>query len=102
MRDAMMPSEGPLPLVVPGCGDPLLAPLRRVPLVSNLLPRAQVLHFGVPVTLRVRIERAPTSFPLCPAQPCYRAILLDPSPVQPSGFVDPSIFLDPNHADAAR
>src|SRR5947209_2679531 len=41
-QEAVVPPEGPLPLIVPGCADPLLTPLRRIPLLSGLLPRAQV------------------------------------------------------------
>jgi hypothetical protein len=58
--------------------DPLLAALRRLPLVGGLVPGPQVARGGVLATYRVRLLAAPAA--TCDAVPCYQAMLLDAAP----------------------
>jgi hypothetical protein len=69
--------------LVPGPADPVLAFLRRVPLVGRLAPRAQVLREGNVGTFRVQQHAVPGS--TCAT--CYEALLLD---ADPSGALPPS------------
>jgi hypothetical protein len=66
-----------LPLSM-GPADPLLALLRRLPLVGRLVPGWQVLHWGRPAIYRVQVQDvAGTSRN---GAPHYRVLLLDPAP----------------------
>lgn len=64
----------PLPLAW-GKPPALLAFLRRVPLVGQLLPRPQIVHLGVPAVYRIQVR--PTACVLSADPPCYEALLLD-------------------------
>jgi hypothetical protein len=55
--------------------DPLLAALRRLPLLGALLPRPQVVRWGALATYRVQL--LPVAAGACSVAPCYRALLLD-------------------------
>jgi hypothetical protein len=61
-----------------GGADPLLAALRRLPLIGRLAPRPQVLRWGAPATYRVRLRASPAL--ACGTSPCYEALLLDAAP----------------------
>jgi hypothetical protein len=61
-----------------GGADPLLAALRRLPLIGRLAPRPQVLRWGAPATYRVRLRASDAL--ACATPPCYEALLLDAAP----------------------
>jgi hypothetical protein len=71
------PTGGPLPLVRAG-PDPLLAVVRRVPLLGGLLPVPQVVDWGEVVTYRVELRT--TADEPCGAGACYEAMVLDAAP----------------------
>jgi hypothetical protein len=58
--------------------DPLLAALRRLPLVGGLVAGPRALRRGALATYRVRPQAAPA--PLCDATPCYAVVLLEAAP----------------------
>jgi hypothetical protein len=58
--------------------DPLLAALRRLPLVGGLVPGPRAVRRGVLATYRVRLQPAPA--PVCDATPCYEVFLQDAAP----------------------
>jgi hypothetical protein len=58
--------------------DPLLAALRRLPLVGRLVPGPQVVHWGALATYRARLVAAAAA--MCDVAPCYVALLLDATP----------------------
>jgi hypothetical protein len=66
-----------LPLTA-GPSNPLLAFVRRVPVLGGLAPAPQAVHWGVLATYRVRLGAMPHS--LCGTTPCYEARLLDATP----------------------
>jgi hypothetical protein len=66
-----------LPLSL-GPADPLLALLRRLPLVGRLVPGPQVLRWGKPTIYRVQVQDVAGPSPNA-ALP-YRVLLLDPGP----------------------
>jgi hypothetical protein len=66
-----------LPLVW-GSQDPLLALLRRVPLLSGSVPAAPAPLWWMPATYRVQL-RAAADY-ICGTTPCYEALLLDTAP----------------------
>jgi hypothetical protein len=55
--------------------NPLLALLRRLPLVHLLMPQLQVVRWGALATYRVRLMAVPAT--VCGPTPCYRMLLLD-------------------------
>jgi hypothetical protein len=61
-----------------GVPNPLLAILRRVPLLSTVMPPPQQLRWGAVTTYRVRVRLAPASS--CSILPCYEVVLLDAAP----------------------
>jgi hypothetical protein len=67
----------PLPLTV-GPSNPLLAFVRRVPVLGGLAPAPQAVHWEVVATYRVRLGAMPHR--LCGTTPCYEARLLDAAP----------------------
>ena len=58
-----------------GGAPPLLAVLRRVPLVGQLAPAPQILYSGVPAVYRVQVRNAACAS--TEAAPCYGVGLLD-------------------------
>jgi hypothetical protein len=58
--------------------DPLLATLRRLPLVGRLVPGPRAARWGALATYRVRLQAAPA--PVCDDTPCYEVFLLDAAP----------------------
>jgi hypothetical protein len=58
--------------------DPLVAALRRLPLVGRLVPGPLVVRWGALATYQVRLQVAPAA--VCDASPCYGALLLDAAP----------------------
>jgi hypothetical protein len=71
--DAGVPTWGEgLPLVA-GPVDPMLAVLRRTPLVGRLVPRPQPLHWDTLAIYRVQVHTRPGSS----CTTCYEAVLLD-------------------------
>jgi hypothetical protein len=70
----------PLPLV-PAGPDPLLAMVRRVPLLGDLLPAPQAVRWEEVATYRVELRAAPNE--MCGAATCYEALLLDAAPDAP-------------------
>ena len=66
-----------LPLSV-GPANPLLALLRRLPLVGRLMPGPQLLRWGRPAIYRVQVREAVGTSPR-ETRP-YEAVLLDPAP----------------------
>jgi hypothetical protein len=67
----------PLPLVI-GSGSPLLAALRRLPLVSRLMPAPPQMQWDALTTYQVRLQ--PIAGEPCGAAICYQAVLLDAAP----------------------
>jgi hypothetical protein len=67
----------PLPLALAG-PDPLLAIVRRVPLLGSLAPAPQAVHWDVAATYRAQLRA--TNEALCGTPPCYEALLLDVAP----------------------
>jgi hypothetical protein len=65
--------SGALPLAV-DAAQPLLAGMRRLPLLGRMLPSPQPVQWGAVGTYRVRLEPAPAAS--CAASPCYAAVLL--------------------------
>jgi hypothetical protein len=61
-----------------GSADALLVFLRRLPLLGNLLPAPQRLHWGEVATYRVRVQAIPGSS--CGSGACFEAVLLDAAP----------------------
>jgi hypothetical protein len=73
--DPSSPAEiEPLPVTRAGL-DPRLTRLRRVPLLGELMPAPQVLHWGAISPYRVQL-RAIANSP-CGAGICFEAVLLD-------------------------
>jgi hypothetical protein len=66
-----------LPLSM-GPANPLLALLRRLPLVGRLVPRPQLLRWGRPASYRVQVQDAAGTSPNGTRR--YAAVLLDPAP----------------------
>src|SRR5205085_2935673 len=56
-----------------GAQNPQLAFLRRLPLVSRLVPPPQGVRWGIPAVYRVQLQ--PTQQPACSSSPCYEAVL---------------------------
>jgi hypothetical protein len=78
LRDAGPPAaSGSLPLVWAG-PNPLLAVVRRVPLLGGLVPVPQVMDWGEVVTYRVELRT--TADGPCGAGACYEAMVLDAAP----------------------
>jgi hypothetical protein len=71
------PTGASLPLALAG-SDPLLAVVRRVPLLGGLLPAGQMVHWGEVATYRVELRVMPDQ--VCGAATCYGALLLDAAP----------------------
>jgi hypothetical protein len=67
----------PLPLVW-AAPDTLLAVVRRVPLLSGLLPAPEAMDWGTVATYRVELRSMPDAG--CGAATCYEALLLDAAP----------------------
>jgi hypothetical protein len=67
----------PLPLALAGT-DPLLAIVRRIPLLGSFVPAPQVVHWDVAATYRVHLRA--TDEALCGGPPCYEALLLEAVP----------------------
>jgi hypothetical protein len=59
----------------------LLAFLRGIPLVGELLPAPRMANWAAPATYRVQFRAAPATS--CGYSPCYRALLLDAAPDAP-------------------
>jgi hypothetical protein len=55
--------------------DPLLAVVRRVPLLSGLLPAPEAVNWGTVATYRVQLRVMPDK--PCGDTTCYEAMLLD-------------------------
>jgi hypothetical protein len=62
-----------------GPANPLLALLRRLPLVGRLVPGPQLLRWGRPAIYRVQVQDAAGRSPNATRH--YAAVLLDPAPV---------------------
>jgi hypothetical protein len=75
LSDTTAPATAPL-LVERGTPGPLLAALRRLPVLGALLPAAQALHWEIAATYRVRLSLAPAAS-CYRTLPCYAALLLD-------------------------
>lgn len=69
---------GAILLLEPGQADPLVACLRRVPLLAGLVPPAQRLRGRAPSVYRVRFQAVPHTS--CDAHPCVTALLVDATP----------------------
>ena len=70
-------------MVTWGGEDPLLARLRRLPLVGQFAPPPQRLRWGTPSVYRVKIKSLGSSAMCSPNKaPCYAAELLDAAPVR--------------------
>jgi hypothetical protein len=67
----------PLPLVW-GEAPPVLAFLRRLPMVGQMLPRPQIVHSSVPAVYQIQLR--PTACVVSADPPCYEALLLDAIP----------------------
>ncbi len=63
---------GRMPLVL-GAADPVLAMLRRLPLVGPIVPHGQQARWTTAMSYRIELQARPS--PSCPA--CYEAVLLD-------------------------
>jgi hypothetical protein len=61
-----------------GSQDSVLAFLRRVPLLSGLLPALQAVRWEGVATYRVELRTMPGA--PCGAAPCYEVLLLDTAP----------------------
>jgi hypothetical protein len=70
-------ASDPLTLV-PGALPPVLAVLRRLPLLGTLVLAPQVLHWGAPATYRIRLQAVPES--ICGISNCCKPLLLDAAP----------------------
>src|SRR5262249_2553509 len=77
LEDLAPTASAPLPLAWEG-PDPLLAAVRRVPLLGGLLPAPQALDWGVVATYRVRLRAIPES--ICGSGVCFEAVLLGAGP----------------------
>jgi hypothetical protein len=66
-----------LPLAWAG-SDPLLAVVRRVPLLGGLLPAPQVVHWAAVATYHVALRAVPGE--RCGVPSCFEALLLDAEP----------------------
>jgi hypothetical protein len=64
-----------------GPQNPQLAFLRRLPLVSRVMPPPQVVRWGIPAVYRVQLQPAQRS--VCSSSPCYEAVLEDAAPLVP-------------------
>ena len=64
--------------VLRGTPDPVVALLRRLPLLGHVLPAPQPLRWGVPAIYRLHFREVPCSAGA--PQLCYIALLLDPAP----------------------
>lgn len=69
------PTPGQILLLEPGPASPLLAPLRRVPLVGRVIPAAQRLRWYAPATYRILFQAVPGT--TCDSLPCVNALLVD-------------------------
>jgi hypothetical protein len=74
---SLVDPSGALPLTA-GAAAPLLAAVRRVPLLWRVLPAPQVVDWAAPATYRVQLLAAPAAD--CGHPPCFRALLLDAAP----------------------
>ena len=63
--------------VVAGPADPMRARLRRIPLLGDLVPRAQVVDMSHSRDYRIQLERDPNSPSVCPPLACFQGVLLD-------------------------
>jgi len=70
--------RGAVLLLEPGPADPLVARLRRVPILDGVAPLPQRLRGGAAAVYRVRFQAAPRQS--CDARPCVTAILVDAAP----------------------
>jgi hypothetical protein len=78
----LLERDGVSALQVAGWGpDPLLAALRRLPLVGRLVPRPRAVRWGALATYPVRLDAAPGGS--CGATVCVEALLLDAAPDAP-------------------
>jgi hypothetical protein len=68
------PASDPLTLVR-GAPPPEAALLRRVPLLGDLVPALQLLHWGAVATYRARLQAIPKS--ICGADVCFEAVMVD-------------------------
>ena len=66
---------GPILLLEPGPANPLVVRLRRVPLVSVVVPQPQWLRWQRPATYHVMFQTVPGT--TCDAGPCINAVLVD-------------------------
>jgi hypothetical protein len=69
--------DQPLPLSW-GKAPALLAFLRHLPLLKQMVPLPQILHSGVPAVYQIQLR--PTACVLSAGPPCYEAQLLDAIP----------------------
>jgi hypothetical protein len=77
LADSSAPMSAPLSVAM-GAPDPLLAVLRRVPLLGEHVPAPQALRWEANATYRVQLRIAPDTW--CRRSPCYQAVLLDAAP----------------------
>jgi hypothetical protein len=75
------PAPESLPLEWDGSSPPLVAALRQLPLLGQLMPAPQVLRWGAVATYRVQIRALPITS--CGNRPCYEAVVLDAAPDAP-------------------
>ncbi len=69
------PQDGPALLLEPGPSDPLVAQLRHLPLVDNMVPGPQRLHLRASAVYRLLFQAVPGVS--CGAEPCVNALLVD-------------------------
>jgi hypothetical protein len=72
-----------------GAQNPQWAFLRRLPLVSRVVPPPQVVRWGIPAVYRVQLQ--PTQQSVCSSSPCYEAVLEDAAPVVPMPSLHPPL-----------
>ncbi len=72
---------GPILLLEPGPADPLIARLRRVPLLDSVVLRPQHLRSRTALVYRVSFRAVPHRS--CDAHPCITAVLVDAAPPYP-------------------
>lgn len=74
---AQRPRIGPALLLEPGPSDPLVAQLRHVPLVDQIMPGPQRVHLSTPAVYRLLFQAVPGIS--CGPSPCVNALLVDPA-----------------------
>lgn len=76
LSDPEAPGGAEAIVLAPGGPDPMLTVLRRLPLVGQVAPSPQWLHWGEPAVYRIKLR--PIAALNCDT--CYEAVLLDPAP----------------------